>query len=251
MNELLALVPLAQATLAAAFAVFLRVAAAMAFLPGFGEQSVPMRVRLIIALAFTLVILPAALPYLNEVASGPALVLSETIAGLALGALLRLFVFILHMAGSMAAQSTSLSQILGGAAVDPQPAMGHVLLMAGLALAMLAGLHVRLAEFLILSYEVLPPGVLPGPEMLFTLATGQTTRAFALAFTLAAPFVIASLVYNVALGAINRAMPQLMVAFVGAPAITAGGLILLAISAPILLSAWLGAFNGFLAGGGF
>ena len=46
--------------------------------------------------------------------------------------------------------------------------------------------------------------------------------SFALALSLAAPFVIASLLYNVALGVINKAMPQLMVAFVGAPAITCG-----------------------------
>ncbi|MEJ2037160.1 MAG: flagellar biosynthetic protein FliR, partial [Maritimibacter sp.] len=37
---------------------------------------------------------------------------------------------------------------------------------------------------------------------------------------------------------INRAMPQLMVAFVGAPAITAGGLILMFLSTPILLNIW-------------
>jgi len=38
-----------------------------------------------------------------------------------------------------------------------------------------------------------------------------------------------------------------MVAFVGAPAITAGGLILLALTAPYLLAIWLTALNTFLA----
>jgi flagellar biosynthetic protein FliR len=33
-------------------------------------------------------------------------------------------------------------------------------------------------------------------------------------------------------------MPTLMVAFVGAPAITLGGLALLAVSAPIMLAVW-------------
>jgi flagellar biosynthetic protein FliR len=72
-------------------------------------------------------------------------------------------------------------------------------------------------------------------------------RAFALAFSLAAPFVVASFLYNLALGAINRAMPQLMVAFVGAPVITAGGLVLLALALPALLGVWLAAFDEFLA----
>jgi flagellar biosynthetic protein FliR len=40
------------------------------------------------------------------------------------------------------------------------------------------------------------------------------------------------------MGVINRAMPQLMVSFVGAPAITFGGLLLLALITPLLLEIW-------------
>ena len=59
-------------------------------------------------------------------------------------------------------------------------------------------------------------------------------------------FVIAALIYNVALGVINRAMPQLMVAMIGAPALTAGGLILLMLAAPAILSAWVRHLGGVL-----
>jgi flagellar biosynthetic protein FliR len=59
--------------------------------------------------------------------------------------------------------------------------------------------------------------------------------------------MIASLLYNVALGVINKAMPQLMVAFVGAPAITWGGLVLLLVATPFILQVWLTAFEGALA----
>ncbi len=64
---------------------------------------------------------------------------------------------------------------------------------------------------------------------------------------MAAPFTIAAFVYNLALGVINRAMPQLMVTFVGAPAITLGGLVLLLISAPIMLGVWHQGFVAFIA----
>ena len=60
-------------------------------------------------------------------------------------------------------------------------------------------------------------------------------------------FVIAGMIYNLALGAINRAMPQLMVSMVGAPALTFGALALLAVVAPVLLSVWVGAFHDHLA----
>ena len=65
--------------------------------------------------------------------------------------------------------------------------------------------------------------------------------AFSLAFSLAAPFVVLGVAYNLIIGAANRAMPQLMVAFVGAPAITGAGLLLLAISAAIILERWYAA----------
>jgi flagellar biosynthetic protein FliR len=42
-------------------------------------------------------------------------------------------------------------------------------------------------------------------------------------------------------------MPQLMVAFVGAPAIAIGALILLMIFAPLMLSVWLKALQNFAA----
>lgn len=233
----------------AAFLIFVRVGAVMALLPAFGEQSVPVRVRLVLALAFTAVVLPALLVRIAPPDSTGALpvILAEAVAGLMLGAGFRLLVLALQVAGTMAAQAVSLSQLLGGAGVDPQPAIAQILMLAGIALAVVTGLHVRVAEVLILSYEVLPPGRLPGGQDVARWGLWQVAHGFALSLSLAGPFLIASLLYNVALGVINRAMPQLMVAFVGAPAITAGGLILLMLTAPAALALWLDMFGRFVA----
>jgi flagellar biosynthetic protein FliR len=231
------------------FAVFLRVSAMVSLLPAFGEQTVPARVKLGIAVAFTLVVTPAvAVPTLPPQFDNIVwLSLTEIVAGVLLGIGIRLFVLALQTAGSIAAQSTSLAQILGGAMAEPVPAMGHILVMGGLALAMISGLHVRVAEMMILSYDMLPMGRLPSGADVSEWGLDQIRRAFSLAFTLSAPFVILSVLYNVALGVINKAMPQLMVAFVGAPVITAGGLMLLCLAAPLLLATWLEALNSFVA----
>jgi len=224
--------------------VFLRVGAAMALLPAFGERSIPTRVRVGLTLAFTLIVAPAAAQAIAQAPTESLLALggAEVIAGLAIGIVLRLMILALQIAGTIAANVTSLSQILGGASVDPQPAMGHILVVGGLALLAMSGLHVRIAEAFIFSYDVFPPGQ-PIPSVDFAQwGTDNVSRAFGLAFSLSAPFVLVSVVYNLALGAINRAMPQLMVAFVGAPAITFGGLAVLALSAPFLLEAWRRAF---------
>ncbi|MDE9449698.1 flagellar biosynthetic protein FliR [Aliiroseovarius sp. Z3] len=228
--------------------VFLRVGAAMAVLPAFGEKSVPVRVRLFLTFAFTMIVAPVVIA---DAGSAPPLqplyYASEPVIGLGFGIAIRLMIMALQIAGSIAAQSTSLAQLMGGANTDPQPAIGHVLVVAGLALAVMLGLHVKLATGLIQTYHVFPIGQLPDAQVFTNWGIAQIARAFSLAFSLAAPFVIASLLYNVALGVINRAMPQLMVAFVGAPAITAGGLILLLLTTPLLLPIWQTALEAMLA----
>lgn len=228
--------------------VFFRVGAAMALMPGVGEQAIPGRIRLVLALGFTAVVLPAVQPGLPHVQGlGLALpLLTETVIGLALGAVLRLFIFALQIGGTMIAQATSLAQFFGGAGAEPQPAAAHLLMVSGFALAFATGLHVRLAQALILSYHALPAGRFPDAAMLSRWGVAEMSHAFALAFTLAAPFVAAALLYNVALGVINKAMPQLMVVFVGAPALTLGGLVLLLFVAPAALTLWLHGLTLFL-----
>jgi len=242
------LIPLIQMQLWIGFVVFLRVAATVALLPGFGEQSVPMRIKLVIALAFTLIVAPAVAPLAPEFSFDflATVALTETVAGTLLGLGIRLFILALQTAGAIAAQSTSLSQILGGAAIEPLPAMGYVLTVGAIALAVMAGLHVKAAQLLIHSYVLLPLGFFSPGSDVADWGLGQVARAFELAFVLAAPFVLMSVLYNLALGVINKAMPQLMVAFVGAPVITLGGLFLLFLAAPIMLSVWLDALDHFM-----
>lgn len=240
--ELAGLLALSQQALLSGGLVFLRVGAIMALLPAFGEQMVPVRVRLGLTLAFTVALAPAVVhqfPTPATMVDLAQLVWIEIVAGLALGIVFRLSVVVLQVAGTIAANVVSLSQILGGASVDPQPAMAHVLVLGGLALAAMTGLHEKILGAMILSYEAFPPGRGIAAEMLAGWGSLRIGSAFAMAFALSAPFVIASLLYNLALGAINRAMPQLMVAFVGAPAITAGGLVLLCLAAPLILGIWL------------
>jgi len=88
------------------------------------------------------------------------------------------------------------------------------------------------------SYQIVPMGEIPDGTDIANWGVAKASAVAQIAFTLAAPFLIASLAYNLMLGFINRAMPQLMVAFIGAPAITAGGIFLLFLSAPALLVAW-------------
>ena len=227
--------------------VFLRIGAVLALMPAFGEQSVPQRVRLVLALAFTAIVAPAVFGAVSGTKGyiQPAAV--EVLVGLTIGIGLRLFIIALQMAAAIIAQVTSLSQLFGGATPDPQPAIGNLLTVASLALAVLSGLHVKAASLLILSYQILPAGRLPNSADIADWGLFQIANALVLAFSLAAPFVIGSVIYNVALGVINKAMPQLAVSLVGAPVLTFASLLLMAMVVPLGLSVWLGRFDAFLA----
>jgi flagellar biosynthetic protein FliR len=251
-SDLMPLLPFSQSVLWTGFVVFVRVSAMMAAMPAFGDQAVPMRVRLALSLAFTTIVAPAAthgpLVLPRGVIDALSIAGPEVISGLVFGLFLRFFILALQIAGSIAAQSTSLSQLFGGSAgVDPLPAIGHLLVVGGTALAVMAGLHVQVAAYMIQTYEMVPVGTILRGDLIVELGLLEVRRIFELGFSLAAPFLIASLVYNIVLGVINRAMPQLMVSFVGAPAITAGGMLLLLLTAPILLGIWHAAFVEFLA----
>ncbi|QDL94804.1 flagellar biosynthetic protein FliR (plasmid) [Paroceanicella profunda] len=238
------------------FAVFMRVGAVVSLLPGIGEQTMSMRTRLCVALALSAALWPmlaehAHLPGADWAPAAPQLflvLLAETVAGLVLGIALRLMLVVLQLAGSIAAQSTAISQIAGaGVTPDPMPAMGNILVMAGIALALTLGLHVKAAVMIAWSYEMLPFGRFPDGADMASWGTASVSRGFALALALAGPFVLLSFLYNLTLGAINRAMPQLMVAFVGAPFITGAGLVLLMLAGPVMLRIWVGALDDVLA----
>lgn len=242
-----------EPALLAAALVFVRIGGAIAALPLYGENSLPARVKLVAALALTALVAPAvALP--QDLPAAPttwhealALLGSETLVGLAFGVLIRLMIHALQIAGMMIAQSTSIAQLLAGAGADPLPAIGHLLVVAGLALVAITDLHIAMAGALMQTYELFPMGAIVQSADLAEVGIAHVAQAFGLAFSLSAPFLLGALVYQLALGAINRAMPQLMVVFVGAPALTGFGLAGLAVMSPLLMQVWIDALAGTLA----
>ena len=235
-----------------AIGVFARIGAALFLLPGFGERGVSMRVRLGGAVALTLLVWPIAAPL-----AGPAprdgaalawLVLSEAASGLVIGLAFRLLVFVLQIAGALAAQNLSVSQMFGaGVAPDPEPTIATMLAMGGIVLALTAGLHVELVAGFGALYAVLPFGVMPAGVALAEWSTAQMGAVFALGLSLALPFVAIGFAYNLALGALSRAMPQLLVALVGVPLLIGLGMIGLYLTIPELFARWSQALVQILA----
>ena len=232
-------------------AVFTRVSAVVFLAPGLGERSVPMRARLAAAIAIAIVLTPIVLSLdmvpPNNVAGIVALYAAEFMSGVLVGFALRLMVFILQIAGAITAQSLSLSQLFGPTVgFDSESPFAALLVMAGVAMAAAAGLHVQLVGAMVDVYELLPFGMFPGAEETGEWSSTRVGAALFKSLALASPFVILGFLYSLALAAASRAMPQLMAAFVGAPAVTLAGLVLFAAAAPIILFDWLESFQRIL-----
>lgn len=233
--------------------IFMRVGGAAGFLPGFSERFLPVRIRL--AIAFSISLLVQVLGF-APVSFGVghltiSVLIGEITVGVILGLVLRVFLIAIQIAGSIAAQSTSLAQIYGGQSAEPLPAIGHLLMLGALALIMMSGYPVLLIKYLGQFYTLVPIGQLFPAETMLTWGISLAATVFQLGFTLAAPFIIASVIYNLTIGLINKAMPQMMVAFVGAPFITFLSLVLLVLTVPVILAVWRSRFFDFmLAPGG-
>ncbi|WP_425409262.1 flagellar biosynthetic protein FliR [Hyphococcus sp.] len=232
-------------------AIFSRISAVVFLAPGLGERAIPVRVRLAAAIAITIIIAPIVMTPDMRPPVQPAAILAlyaaETVSGLVIGFGLRILIFILQIAGAITAQHLSLAQLFGPTVgFDSESPFAAILVMGGVALAAATGVHIHLVGAIADVYETLPFGYFPGADATGEWSTARVGEALFKALALSSPFVILGFLYSLALAAASRAMPQLMAAFVGAPAITLAGLALFAAAAPILLFEWLEGFQNVL-----
>lgn len=203
--------------------VFARLGAALMLLPAFGESHVHPRLRLWLGL-FTSALVATALgdrlprpP--ADAAALVALVAIEVLVGLAIGAVVRLALAALQVAGSIIAFQSGLA---AASFFDPTEATQGTLPGALLSNAFLVvmvttdGLHLLMGR-IIAGYGQLPAGVPPDLGDLVTLAAGLGNAALGVGLAIAAPVMVASFLANLALGVLARLVPALQVLFVALP----------------------------------
>jgi flagellar biosynthetic protein FliR len=233
--------------LAAAFLLmFARTGTMVMLLPGFGEMTVPMRVRLTVALLFTAIMLPLhrSAYQIDLSALGPVLVMlgKEFLIGAVLGISARLTIAALQVAGAVIAHQLGLGFVT---AVDPTQGqqgalVGNFLTLLGITLIFATDMHHLVIAALNDSYTLFHPGELPALGDAAQLATRTVTAAFRIGVQLSAPFLVFGLLFNLGLGVLSRLMPQMQVFFVGLPlSILIGFLILL-----FVVGAMMGSFLG-------
>ena len=211
------------ANIFAVLIVFARVGAAIATLPGFSAVYVTMRMRLLVALALSVLVAPTLANGLPPVPTTPAalglLLVGEIGIGLYLGTLVRIAFAALQTAGTFTAFLSSFANALIQDPIADQQSstLAGFFTSIGLVLIFVTDLHHGMLRSIVASYGLFEPGALLPLGDLCSLAVRRVADSFALGVQLAAPFLIMSLVYNVGLGLLGRLIPQLQVMFFGLP----------------------------------
>jgi flagellar biosynthetic protein FliR len=239
--------------LAAAFLlVFARIGTMVMLLPGLGEMSVPVRMRLTVALLLAAVLLPLhrAAYDLDLRSFAPVLGMlgEELFVGAVLGLTARLTISALQVAGNVVAQQLGLGFVTE---IDPTQGqqnviVGNFLSMLGITLIFATDLHHLVIAALNDSYTLFRPGEVPLLGDVAALTTRTVAAAFKIGIQLSAPFLVFGLLFNLGLGVLSRLMPQMQVFFVGMPISILVGLLILLLVIGAMMSLFLGSVEDVL-----
>ena len=238
--------------------IFARIGAVLLMLPGVGESYVPPRIRLSLALVVSLALWPvvsASLPALPATLGGMAgWIIREVLVGLAIGALLRMFLTALATAGEVVALQTTLAfaQTANPTQASPGSTLSAFLMILGTTLIFATNTHHLFIAGLVGSYELIAP-VRPLVTGDFTaMAVRTVADAFTLGVQLAAPVLVFAIIFNLASGLVGRVMPAFQVYFAAAPLSIILGLSVFTLSVGVLGTVFIDRYRamaGVFAGG--
>jgi flagellar biosynthetic protein FliR len=229
----------------AAGLIFARTGSILMLMPGFGEPSVPPRIRLGFAFLVALVLGPVLAPHLPAMPSRPlpmvGLVLNELIIGLMIGAVGRIFLSTAAIAGQVISQQSGLAM---AQSFDPSQGQQGALLATFLNLTFMlllftTNLHHLLLQTTVNSYQVFPAGEMPSMSDGAEWAIGAFIDAFRMGIQLAGPLIVFGLTFYLALGVLSRLMPQLQIFFIAMPANIMAGLFIVTIALGAMSVVWL------------
>lgn len=231
------------------FLVFCRVGTAMIVMPAFGENRIPQRVRIAVGV-MTSFCMMAALP-LPDIPEKTSLMVGlfarEILIGIFFGMALRLFIVTLHILGGVVGYATSLSNAFAppDANFEGATAISALLHVTMIALIFVTNTHHIIIMGIMRSYEKIPVGSFMIADMTEQMAR-LGAAAFYIAIMVGAPFIVFTILLNLALGLANRVMPTMQVFFVAGPGIILIGLAILAAATPSILNEVLSEMSSWL-----
>jgi flagellar biosynthetic protein FliR len=245
-----------EGTVLALFAAFCRIGACIMIMPGFSTARIPMQIRLFIAVAISMAILPVMWTDIYPQVTGKGhtyiyLIAAETAVGAVIGLVARYYVLGLQFAG------TAITMLMG---FNPPPSsdvledtaenqITSMISFAGLMLLFMLDFHHVMFEAIAQSYRVMPVGSVFDPQGVLITLTDSLEQTFMIMVRLASPFLIYGLLFNVAIGMVNKLAPQIPIYFISQPYLIMGGMFLLYLGIAAMLRLFGDGFAPVMQGG--
>jgi flagellar biosynthetic protein FliR len=229
--------------------LFARLGAVLMVAPVWGEQVVPMTFRLGLAVLVTATLAPTvainAPPLPANIINAIPLIINDIIIGLIMGLGARLMMSALQVAGATAGIASGLgfAQQIDPIASQPAAIFSAFFSMLGLVLIMSVGLHRVMIEAAADSYAIFPPGAFPPIGDATQFVIDAVSNSFRLGIQIAAPVLIFSLIFNIALGLVSRLIPQVQVFMTALPLSVTLGLAVIALGLGGGMMVWLEAME--------
>ncbi len=211
---------------------FFRVAGLVMSAPIMGTRSVPVRIRLILAIAITMVIVPVIkLPDAIDPFSAVAMLttLQQILIGIAMGLTVRVVFVVLEMAGQLIGQ---LMGLMLASMVDPVngnrvPIIGQFYLLLATLLFLSIDGHLIMIKALADSFQQLPVGVNGITRDAIWVFLNWMGTVLSTAVLIALPAIASLLIVNISFGVMTRAAPQLNIFAVGFPIMIMLGMLII------------------------
>jgi len=208
--------------------------------PMLGSRSLPVQVRVLLALLLAWVIYPSLepMPSINAFSFvGILITIEQVLLGAAMGFLLQLVFAAMVVAG----QTTATTMGLGFAStIDPQngvqvPVLSQYFLILSTLMFFSLNGHLVLIETLVESFIRWPVSAHGFSDGFFWQIVSWIKFSFEGAMLIALPAISAVLLVNIAFGVMTRAAPQLNIFAVGFPITISTGFLVLMLTLPAFL----------------
>lgn len=222
-----------QGTVLVLFAIFCRIGACIMTLPGFSSARISMTVRFFLAFAVSMAMTPILFDTIYpRVSAGGAIligvIVGELLIGMMYGLVPRFFVLGLQFAGSAISMAIGLNTPGASDILEdtPENQMTNLISFGGLLVLFMLDFHHVVFRALVDSYGVMPLGGMPDSQKMLITLTDTLSQTFMLMLRLASPFLIFGLMFNFAVGLVNKLAPQVPVFYISTPYLLMGGLLL-------------------------
>ena len=218
---------------------FIRLSAFFLVAPIYGAKTVPVRIRVLLALLISGLLSPSMpLDHVVEPlsAEGLLLIAQQVAVGIAMGLVLQFMMSAVVMAGHVMATAMGLGF---ASSADPQNGIPVTivsqlyLIMATLFFLGMDG-HLLLLQILAASFTSFPLDVFTLTPEFFQSVVSYSARLFVTGTLIALPVMTGVLLVNLAFGVMTRAAPQLNIFSMGFPITILAGFSLMVLTLPVI-----------------